>query len=212
MTRLGILFDPDIWNFAKASKEEVDRIAVLFQADPQKMEFLSILDEQLRLLAEEGRPDLSCFLDSLESRSIVPPKEISNLRAEYGLEKEPVPQSYLDTALDNVVEGVSHVLGKHPLGENDTIIVNGAVELSGGVFDRLRSREWLNCWDIAAALEMTDRHVFVHLGVSIPLHWKDANGKVTLIANPFGRWRKEIDSYLREDVNDLESHRYSSAR
>jgi len=74
-------------NFAKASKEEVDRIAVLFQADPQKMEFLSILDEQVRLLAEEGRPDLSCFLDSLESRSIVPPKEISNLRAEYGLEK-----------------------------------------------------------------------------------------------------------------------------
>ncbi|KAL5318079.1 hypothetical protein ACEPPN_015183 [Leptodophora sp. 'Broadleaf-Isolate-01'] len=203
MTHLGILFDPDIWSFAKASKEEVDKIAARFQADPRKMEFLSILDEQVRLLAEEGRPDLSRFLNSLESRSIAPSREISRLRAEYGFEKEPVPQSYLDTALDRVIEGVSHVLGKHPLGENDSVIVNGAVELSGGVFDRLRSREWLNCWDIAAALEMTDRPVLVHLGLSIPLHRKDANGEVTLISNPFGRWRKEIDSYMHRDMNDL---------
>ena len=110
----------------------------------------------------------------------------------------------MDTALDRVIERVSHVLGKHPLGENDSVIVNGAVELSGGVFNRLRSREWLNCWDIAAALEMTDRPVLVHLGVSIPLHRKDANGEVTPISNPFGRWRKEIDSYMRRDMNDLE--------
>ncbi|KAH9204557.1 hypothetical protein DL95DRAFT_451598 [Leptodontidium sp. 2 PMI_412] len=129
---------------------------------------------------------------------------ISSLRADYGFEKEPVPQSCLDTALDRVVEGVSHVLGKHPLGGNDSVIVNGAVDLSGGVFDRLRSREWLNCWDIAAALEMTDRPVFVHLGVSIPLHRKDANGEVTPISNPFGRWRKEINGYMRRDMNDLE--------
>jgi hypothetical protein len=105
MTHLGILFDPDIWyvcntcttafanldcvtrSFAKASKEEVDKTAARFQADPQKMELLSILDEQVKLLAEEGRPDLSRFLDSLESHSIAPLKEISTLRAEYGFEK-----------------------------------------------------------------------------------------------------------------------------
>ena len=105
MTHLGILFDPDIWyvlhtctvafadsgcvtrSFAKASKEEVDNIAARFRADPQMMEVLSILDEQVRLLAEEGRPDLSRFLNSLESRSIVLSTEISSLRAEYGFEK-----------------------------------------------------------------------------------------------------------------------------
>ncbi|KAH7305380.1 hypothetical protein BKA65DRAFT_486024 [Rhexocercosporidium sp. MPI-PUGE-AT-0058] len=160
-------------SFAKASKEEVDKIAARFQADPQKIKFLSILDEQVRLLAEEGRPDLSRFLNSLESLSIAPSREISSLRAEYGFEKEPVPQSCLDTALDRVIERVSHVLGKHPLGENDSVIVNGVIKLLGGVFDRLRSREWLNCWDIAAALEMTDRPVLVHFGVSILLHRKD---------------------------------------
>jgi hypothetical protein len=110
----------------------------------------------------------------------------------------------LDTTLDRVVEGVSHVLGKHPLGEDDSVVVNGAVELSGGFFDRLRSREWLNGWDIAAALEMTDRPVFVHLGFSIPLHSKDANGTVTPIPNPFGRCRKEFNEYMRRYINDLE--------
>ncbi|KAM3086231.1 hypothetical protein ACMFMF_000183 [Clarireedia jacksonii] len=43
-----------------------------------------------------------------------------------------------------------------------------------GVFDRLRSREWLNFWDIAAALEMTDRPEFMRLGPSAPLYKKDA--------------------------------------
>jgi len=105
MTSLGILFDPDIWyvmqyvhygianfdcvtrSFAKGSKEEVNKTTARFQADPQKMELLSILDEQVKLLVEDGRPNLSRFLDSLESHFIVPSEEISNLRAEYGFEK-----------------------------------------------------------------------------------------------------------------------------
>ena len=55
--------------------------------------------------------------------------------------QEPVPQGCLDTAVDRVVEGIGHVLGKHTLNNDDSIIVNGAVELSYSVFDRLRSRE-----------------------------------------------------------------------
>jgi hypothetical protein len=74
-------------NYAKASKENVDKTAALFQADLQKMELLSILDEQVELLAKEGRPDLSRFLDSLESHSITPAEEVSSLRVEYGLER-----------------------------------------------------------------------------------------------------------------------------
>jgi hypothetical protein len=71
------------------------------------------------------------------------------------------------------------------------------------VFDRLRSWEWLNCWDIAAALEMTDRPVFVRLNLSVPLHKKDANGKVTPLSNPLRRWRKKIDDYRCKGKNDL---------
>ncbi len=74
-------------SYAKASKETIDMITTLFQADPQKMELLSILDEQVELLAKEGRPDLSRFFDSLESHSITSSEEVSSLRAEYGLER-----------------------------------------------------------------------------------------------------------------------------
>jgi hypothetical protein len=73
-------------NYIKASKAKVDKTASLFQEDPQKMELLSILDEQVGLLVNEGRPDLSRFLDSLDLHSIIPSEEVSGLRMEYGLE------------------------------------------------------------------------------------------------------------------------------
>ena len=50
---------------------------------------------------------------------------------------------------------------------------------------------------------MTDRLVFVHLGFSIPLHKKGVNGKVTSISNPFGRYKKEFNEYIRRNINDL---------
>jgi hypothetical protein len=144
-----------------------------------------------------------------------------NLQAEYGLEgvsrcpvvyrstltqsQEPVPRGCLATAIESVVEGIGHVLGKHPLVEDDSVVINGSVELAYGMFDRLRSREWLNCWDIAAALEMTDRPAFVQLGLSIPLHDVDAKGDVTTILNPFRRWRTKIDDYRWKAKDDLES-------
>jgi len=80
-------------------------------------------------------------------------------------------------------------------------MVNGAVELSCGLFDRLRSREWLSCWDIAAALEMADRPMCVKLGLSIPLHKKRVSGELMPISNPLRRWRKTIDDYRRESKN-----------
>ncbi|TVY15624.1 hypothetical protein LARI1_G009016 [Lachnellula arida] len=205
MTHLGILFNPDIWEYAKASKESLDKIAAPFQADPQKMDLLSVLDEQVELLAKEGRPDLSRLFDSLESHSILPSEEILQLRAEYGGERDLLLQSCLDTAITGVVKGIGHVLGKHTLGDDDTIMVNGTVELSCGIFDRLCSRGWLNCWDIAAVLEMTDRPVFMRLGHSVPLHKNDEYGGVTPNSNPLRRWRRKIDEYRCEGKNDLKA-------
>ncbi|CZR65293.1 uncharacterized protein PAC_15193 [Phialocephala subalpina] len=194
-TRLGILFDPDIWSYAKASKENIDKIAALFQADPQKIELLSILDKQVELGLEST--------SGVRSRKSKP---MPSLGFGYMLmqSQEPVPQGCLDTAINRVVKEISHVLGKHPLDKDDSIMVNSAIELSYGMFDRLRSREWLNCWEIAAALEMTDRPIFVQLGLSVPLHKKDANGEVTPISNPLRRWRKKIDDCRRKGKNDLE--------
>jgi hypothetical protein len=43
------------------------------------MELLSILDEQVELLAKEGQLDLSRFFNSLESHSITPLEEVLSL-------------------------------------------------------------------------------------------------------------------------------------
>jgi len=74
-------------SYAKGSRENIDKVATPYQEDPQKMELLSILDEQVELLAKEGRPDLARFLDSLESHSLTPSEEVLSLRAEYGRER-----------------------------------------------------------------------------------------------------------------------------
>jgi hypothetical protein len=72
------------------------------------------------------------------------------------------------------------------------------------VLNRLRSREWLKFWDIAAALKMADRPMCLKLGLSILLYKKSPNGEVTPISNPLRRWRKTIDDYKRECKNDSE--------
>jgi hypothetical protein len=51
---------------------------------------------------------------------------------------------------------------------------------------------------------MTDKLAFVRLGLSVPLHKKDANGEDTPLSNPLRRWRKKIDGYKCEGKNNLE--------
>jgi hypothetical protein len=46
--------------------------------------------------------------------------------------------------------------------------------------------------------------VFVRLSLSVLLHKKDANGKVTPFLNPLRRWRKKIDNYKCKGKNNLE--------
>ncbi|KAH8587331.1 hypothetical protein B0O99DRAFT_642099 [Bisporella sp. PMI_857] len=200
LTSLGILFDPNIWSYVK-SQEKVDKAASVFQADSQKMKFISILDEQVKLLVQKGQPDLAQFLNLLDFHSIMPLREITNLRAEYGLEREPVPQSYMEMALDQLVEKISHMLGKNSLSDDDSIMVNGETELLCGMFDRFRFKKWLKCYDIAVALAMTDIPAFMKVGRSISLHKKDRKGKVTALSEPFSRWKKDIDMYRRESKN-----------
>ncbi len=79
--------EPVTRSYVKSSKEEINKVASLFQADSQKMKLLSILDEQVELLVKTGQPDLSRFFESLESHAITTSKEVSSLRAKYGQER-----------------------------------------------------------------------------------------------------------------------------
>jgi hypothetical protein len=65
--------------YIKASKENINKIAILFRVDPQKIELFSILNKQVELLAKKGQPDPSCLFNSLESHSIILSEEVSSL-------------------------------------------------------------------------------------------------------------------------------------
>lgn len=50
------------------------------------MKLLSVFEEQIMFLVDEGRPSLPKFLYSLESNQLLLPSEIQGLRTHYGLE------------------------------------------------------------------------------------------------------------------------------
>jgi hypothetical protein len=92
----------------------------------------------------------------------------------------------LSSSIDGVLEGIAHALGKQSLAKNDHVIVN-RIELEYRMLDRLRSRDWLKYWDIAAALEIKDKPVFVQLGLSILLYEVDTDREAIPVSNPFCR-------------------------
>jgi hypothetical protein len=75
-----------IREYIKMKDDEFEKIAENFQADPRQVQLLSILGEQVQLLVDEGRPNLSSFFASLESNLVVTPKEASRLYADFGFE------------------------------------------------------------------------------------------------------------------------------
>jgi hypothetical protein len=90
----------------------------------------------------------------------------------------------LDTTINQVIKGIGHILGKYILNNNNSIIVNNIVKLLYNIFNRLCFRKWLNYWDIIITLEITNRPVFIRLGLNIPLYKKEVKGKIIPLPNP----------------------------
>ncbi|KAK4233952.1 hypothetical protein C8A03DRAFT_38303 [Achaetomium macrosporum] len=196
-TSLGILFRPKIWEYLKMKDDEFEKIAENFQADPRQVQLLSILGEQVQLLVDEGRPNLSSFFASLESNLVVTPEEASRLYADFGLETNALPAGSLDADIDRLVEKVRDLLGKQEFGEYDYIMINGEVNFPCDSLHRLRPGRWLDMWSIAAAMEMTDKHRSVRYGLSVDLDEVKEDGVVPKL-RPLGLWRKKVDQYRKK--------------
>jgi hypothetical protein len=71
--------------YLKMKDEEFDeKVTGVFLRDTQKKNFLAILDKQVTLIVEEGRPSPSLFFDSLNE--IMPLEQVSELRCKFGSE------------------------------------------------------------------------------------------------------------------------------
>jgi Ulp1 protease family, C-terminal catalytic domain len=107
----------------------------------------------------------------------------------------------LDAAVDSLIEEVKgEVLGKRKLrtmqlDANESIIVDGRVEISCDTLNQLRHGRWLNNWMLTAGIQMSDKPYYVRYGESVALDERDPYGDgIRQIDNPLSRWRNHVES------------------
>ncbi|CEL01164.1 hypothetical protein ASPCAL00753 [Aspergillus calidoustus] len=198
----GILFSKKIWDYTKMSMKRLDDLIHSIQADPQHTRLLQILGLQLERLVSHGWPDFRDFITRLTSGGLISEDEAQELRITFPLEDEALPAGKLDTAIDQLFEGVkARVLGQTILSPNDTLAVNGSMELECTILQHLRPGVRLDAWTILAAMQISDRPAFVRHDKSIPLDEIIAIQPVKRIRpfkRPLASWAKKISKYRRQ--------------
>ncbi|RHZ45973.1 uncharacterized protein CDV56_104172 [Aspergillus thermomutatus] len=197
---LGVLFCPKIWNYTKMTAKQLDILIRRIKADSSLMKLLRVLSPQLELLVKQGSPDLRSFYEDLKREELVSDKELRELKIPFALESDALPDSELDAAIDRLIERVSTKLfSKTMLGDDDTVTVNGSVELSCDIFQRLRRDEWLDTWTIIAGMQISDKPAFIRHIESVPLdEMIGRSGRPKQIKQPLAGLAKKIEKYRSE--------------
>jgi hypothetical protein len=105
--------------------------------------------------------------------------------------------------IDHLVELVStKVLNKATPESGDTVAINGSVELSCEIFNRLCPGKWLDSWTIMALMQISDRPAFVKYDSSIPLD-ETSDGQIRPIKRPLDGWAKKIARHRREAKDEF---------
>ncbi|KAL2802112.1 hypothetical protein BJX63DRAFT_438187 [Aspergillus granulosus] len=198
----GILFSKKIWEYTKMSMKHLDDLINSVRADSRHMRLLQILGPQLERLVISGSPDFRDFIIRLKDGGLISEDEARELQAAFPLEDEALPTGKLDTAIDQLVEGVkAKVLGQSILNSNDTLAVNGSMELECTILQRLRQGERLDAWTILAAMQISDRPAFVRHDKSIPLDEIieiEPVKRIRPFKRPLAAWAKKISKYRRQ--------------
>jgi hypothetical protein len=107
----------------------------------------------------------------------------------------------LDIAVDRLIGDVStKVLGKRKLEDDDSVTVDGGVELSCNIFNKLHKGEWFDAWLLMTGMKMSDKPFFVRYGYSVPLdQFERFNRSGTRrVSRPLAGWRKKIEKFSSE--------------
>ncbi|KAL2782867.1 hypothetical protein BJX66DRAFT_319638, partial [Aspergillus keveii] len=201
---LGILFDQKIWKYTKSSIANINNIVKRILEDEEHKKLLDILELQLKLLIENGTPDLAAFFENLVDSRLVIDNELRELQVEFPLGSRSLLDATLDTAIDHLVELVStKVLNKATPESGDTVAINSSIELSCEIFNRLRPGKWLDSWTIMALMQISDRPAYVKYDLSIPLDEPGSDGQIRQIKRPLASWAKKITQHRREAKDDF---------
>ncbi|RHZ45040.1 uncharacterized protein CDV56_100457 [Aspergillus thermomutatus] len=150
------------------------------------------------------------FYEDLEREKLVSDKQLRELEILFALEWDALADGELDAAIDHLIERVSTKLfSKTTLGDDDTVTVNGSVELPCGIFQRLRRDEWLDGWTIIAAMQISDKPAFVRHIESIPLdELIERSGRLKEIKQPLAGLAKKIEKYRTNDTRQTARKEY----
>jgi hypothetical protein len=103
----------------------------------------------------------------------------------------------IDKQLQKEVNIDSVIATLHQMSDNtdsngcESFMVRNSIELTIDSLKRLRAGQWLDMWVIAAAMELNDKPLYVHYGLSIALD-RAQGRKVVHNDMPFGRWGAKI--------------------
>jgi hypothetical protein len=205
----------------------VEQLAVItegIQADPKRMQLLHILGRQLEHLINEGHLDLHSFYDSLKEEMLVSREEVQELQATFPLDavsnyglcggheliqtfstQDAMPPGTLDAAVDGLVEEISSRVmrkRKRKLKDDDSITVDNGVELSYNLLRQLRQGEWFDAWTILAAMQISDKPIFVRHVYSVPLDEPGRNGRMKPVKRPLAGWAQQMIK-LQDEAREM---------
>ncbi|KUL81946.1 hypothetical protein ZTR_10981 [Talaromyces verruculosus] len=205
MIGLGILISPKIWEYTKRKGPQFNQLVQDFKADTQQLALFQILTPQVEQLVHKGCTNPEALYRALRESDLISEDELEEMKAKHQPESGSTSAVTLSNAVDRLTSQVStQLFNKRKLDENDTITINGSVELSIDIFARLRAGEWLDSWAIMAAMRISDRPDFVRFGESIPLDSIGRHGRMRPIERPFQGWAGKI-AMFRTEVEDSTS-------
>ncbi|OKL55222.1 hypothetical protein UA08_09507 [Talaromyces atroroseus] len=196
---LGILISPKIWDYTKRKGPQFNQLVKDFRADTQRLLLFQILAPQVERLVHKGCTDPEALYGALRESNLVSEDELQEMKAKYQPQSGSTSAVTLSKAVDRLTSQVSaQVFNKQKLDANDTISINGSVELSVDLFARLQAGKWLDSWALMAAMHISDRPDFVRYGESVPLDTIGRHGQPRSIKQPFQAWVKQIAVFRKE--------------
>ncbi|QGA17621.1 hypothetical protein EYB26_005296 [Talaromyces marneffei] len=203
---LGILFSPKIWNYTKRSMTQLDRLVTYFLADTQRMALLKILSGQVERLVNNSCTDPEALYISLREHSLISQEELQKIRSSHESEHDALPEGTLERAFNQLTSQVStQVFNKRSLDYHDTFIINDNLKRPAPILSSLRPGQWLDCWVLQVAMEISDRPTSVRFCESIPVNDIKRHDRIKPLKKPFEAWVKEIAELRKKAESGLES-------
>ncbi|CVL08113.1 uncharacterized protein FMAN_14223 [Fusarium mangiferae] len=170
----GILFKD---NLAKSTQSELDELAVGLPSDPEKAALLRFLDEQMDLLIETGKTNLTILRERLMAKDLA-------------FAIPPLPRS--GTGLHNDI----YTQFRDRVHSNELVIKGIDFKFSTESLKSLSDKTWLSSGIVTACLHLSHRIPCVNTGIYIPTHRQEE--RVDLLPRPFQKANRQMKMWAEE--------------